>query len=67
MPQRRKATKNDVDSFDNFGMLAIPKEEALQALERGTLEYEESLFSDPGEDYTALVENNKQVGYWPGY
>jgi hypothetical protein len=67
MPQRREATKADVDSFDRAGKLRVPKEEAILALNSGNLEYEESLFSDPGDDYTALLIDNRQIGFWSGY
>ena len=68
MPNRRKATMQDVDRFDAMNMLHAEKSEIVNDVAHGMeLEVEESSFSDPGEDYSALYVGTKQVGYWPGY
>lgn len=41
--------------------------EIREAHERGEVELEESLFADPGDDYSALIVNNRQIAFWPGY
>jgi len=68
MPKRRPGNMTDVNSFDRWGKLKVTPKEISERVGGGEeLFYEESLFSDPGEDYTALYLGNEQVGYWEGY
>ena len=69
MPHQKLATQDDIDSFDRAGMLKCPKEEAQKMMDRGELAYEESLFSDPGDDYTKIVnrKTHEVAGFWPGF
>jgi hypothetical protein len=47
--------------------LTIPLTEALALVEAGKLDYVESCFKDPGEDYTKLVHDGKTVAFMAGY
>lgn len=76
MPRSRKASRNDVEShlshantLTRINESSNPRKMLLQLLEDGHLEVEESSFSDPGEDYTALVDAKigERLTYWPGY
>jgi hypothetical protein len=68
MPQGRPGTENDLNSFDRAGKLTLPLSQIQERMEKGEkLIYQESLFSDPGQDYTALFLGGEQVGFWPGY
>ena len=67
MPRRRQATEADVRAFVRAGMIlpGVKGEELIDKINR--VEYELSEFSDPGDDWTALYFEGRQVGYWPGY
>jgi len=68
--RRRKATQGDLEMFSFMGRFSTTPEreaKARKALEEGTLEFEESGFKDPGEDYTALVANGERLATWGGY
>lgn len=68
MAIRRKADIVDVARFERAGMLRISMSEAADRIGQGErLEIEESQFSDPGEDYSALYLNDEQIGFWRGY
>lgn len=68
MAVRKIATMTEVHGFDEAGKLKITPKEISERVGRGErLEYEESQFSDPGPDYTALYFGQDQVGYWEGY
>jgi hypothetical protein len=56
----------DVHDFARAGKL--DEGVKVEDIEEGaTLEYVSSTMKDPGEDYTAITLNGKQIGYWPGY
>jgi hypothetical protein len=66
------ATKREVSVDEGtgcFGMkLQMSKEDIQRAVDDGAkLELEESEFSDPGDDYSALLLDGKRVGYCAGY
>lgn len=67
MPITRLATIDDVLAFDGFKKLIITKEEAINLVTKGILQYQETIFSDEGEDYTKLISNGKVIGYWAGF
>jgi hypothetical protein len=68
MPRRREATKADVEQFNAFRKTRLTVEQFEESKRRGDkVEFEESLFSDPGDDYTALYVNGTRVGHWSGY
>ena len=67
MPTRRAATQEDIGRFKND--LLVSEDELRQLLDEpeAVVQVEESSFSDPGPDYTALTINGRQVGYRRGY
>lgn len=67
MPNTKKATKEQVESFARANKLTIPINEALALVENAELDYVESCFKDPGEDYTKLVHGGKTIAFMAGY
>jgi hypothetical protein len=68
MPKRTPADINIAENFAAYGNLRIPLDEVKRRMEQGEeLIYEESLFSDPGDDWTALYFGSQCIGYWEGY
>ena len=66
MPQRTKVDSATLQQLKDFYRLSVT-EEIQEAYDDGELVLETSLFSDPGEDYSALYIGNRQIKYWPGY
>ena len=74
MPRDTAPDFDTLKRFDAMGMLSVPLKDILTRLAGGEkLVLRESVFSDEGEDYSALLfvsrngKNEEQVGYWPGY
>lgn len=68
MPTRKPATVKDVESFNGYKKLNVSFEEAKRLAESNQLTLEQSVFSDPGDDYNKLVSSDgRVVGFWPGY
>ena len=68
MPRRTVVNIKKAEEFAFFDKLYVSLGWLKNKMNSGEqLIFEESLFSDPGEDYTALYLGKKRVGYWPGY
>ena len=70
MPHMKKAGRFDVEGHYRAGVTlkdAPSLEEVLALADEGKVHMECSSFTDPGEDYTALVVDGKRITYWPGY
>lgn len=68
MPRRREATLDDIRAFHAFGKTSMTPDEFEIAKARGIrIEFEESSFSDPGEDWTAIYLGGRCIGRWEGY
>jgi len=70
----KDAKKFDLDTFDRFDKLNIPREQVDQRIREGeVLKLVESSFSEPGPDYNKLVLRDPDTGreqlvaYWEGY
>lgn len=65
MPKRTEVKTVPV-GFDSY--LSMAPGDVETAVEKGaTLVLVESLFSDPGPDYSALELDGREVARWPGY
>lgn len=68
MPRTRPADMDDVEAFAYFKHLEADPVRVRIAVEGGAaLDVEETLADDAGEDYSKLMLDGKQIGYWPGY
>jgi len=68
MPRVRPADMDDVEAFVYFEHLEADPVEVRLAVEAGaSLDVEETLANDEGADYSKLMLDGKQIGFWPGY
>ena len=68
MPQKKNITIAQFEEMTRFRKPLKPIEEIKEAVEKGEeLVLEESSFSDPGPDYSAVYLGNTNVLYIPGY
>jgi len=66
MPTTREI---DLDEFKKLATIRNPGTRTLEQIERDghPLILEESVFSDPGDDYAKVIQDGEQILYIPGY